>query len=90
MDQSLQRSQRSVWHADMKRARMQQNMQAEHKVTSAVRAANRRAEAQLLQARQVRNTVYTCHLDDNLRNVKRQVCKHNVHPYSYNVASGCI
>ena len=37
----------------MKRARMQQEMQAEHKVTSAVRAANRRAESQLLQARQV-------------------------------------
>lgn len=35
---------------------MQQEMQAEHKVTSAVRAANRRAESQLLQARQVSDT----------------------------------
>ena len=32
---------------------MQQDMQAEHKVAAAVRAASRRAEAQLLQARQV-------------------------------------
>ena len=32
---------------------MQQDMQVEHKATSAVRAANRRAEGQLLQARQV-------------------------------------
>lgn len=45
-----------MWHAVAKRARMQQEMQAEHKVTSAVRAANRRAESQLLQARQVSNT----------------------------------
>ena len=36
-----------------KRIHMQQEMQAEHKVTSAVRADNRRAESQLLQARQV-------------------------------------
>lgn len=35
---------------------MQQEMQAEHTVTSAVRAANRRAESQLLQARQVSGT----------------------------------
>lgn len=45
-----------VWHAVVKRARMQQEMQAEHKVTSAVRAANRKAESQLLQARQVSET----------------------------------
>lgn len=45
-----------VWHAVVKRARVQQEMQAEHKVTSAVRAANRRAESQLLQARQVSDT----------------------------------
>ena len=46
----------SVWHAVVKRAQMQQEMQAEHKVTSAVRAANQRAERQLLQARQVSRT----------------------------------
>ena len=39
--------------AGSKRTRMQQDMQVEHKATSAVRAANRRAEGQLLQARQV-------------------------------------
>lgn len=40
-----------------KRAHMQQEMQAEHKVTSAMRAANRQAESQLLQARQVCETL---------------------------------
>lgn len=40
-----------------KRTRMQQDMQVEHKATSAVRAANRRAEGQLLQARQVCETL---------------------------------
>ena len=43
-------------HAVVKRAHLQQEMEAEHKVASAVRAANRRAEAQLLQARQVSHT----------------------------------
>ena len=39
--------------ADTLRRRLQQSMQQEHQATSAVRAANRRAEGQLLQARQV-------------------------------------
>ena len=41
--------------ADVLRRRLQQSMQQEHQATSAVRAANRRAEAQLTQARQVRS-----------------------------------
>ncbi|KAL3141086.1 G patch domain-containing protein 11 [Trebouxia sp. C0009 RCD-2024] len=40
-----------------KRTHLQQEMQAEHQVTSAVRAANRRAESQLVQARQVCETL---------------------------------
>lgn len=40
-----------------KRAHLQQEMQTEHQATSAVRAANRRADSQLLQARQVCETL---------------------------------
>lgn len=51
--------------ADLKRARTRQEMQVEHQATSAVRAATRRAQAQLLQARQV----------------MQQMCKGGTHSY---------
>ena len=40
-------------HVDAKRVHVQHQMQMDHQVTSAARAGNRRAEAQLAQARQV-------------------------------------
>ncbi|DBA96331.1 hypothetical protein WJX82_007548 [Trebouxia sp. C0006] len=42
---------------DLKRARMQQDMRVEHTNTTATKAAHRRAEAHLLQARQVCETL---------------------------------
>jgi ribosomal protein L35AE/L33A len=45
-----------VLYADLKRARMQQDMRVEHTNTTAMKLAHRRAEAQLLQARQVKHS----------------------------------
>ncbi|DBB01251.1 TPA: hypothetical protein ACH3X1_001120 [Trebouxia sp. C0004] len=53
----LQELEQQQKEQDLKRARMQQDMWVEHTATTAMKAAHRRAEAQLLQARQVCETL---------------------------------
>ena len=50
----------ALCYADLKRKHLQEDMQHEHKATSALRAANRKAEGQLAQARQASYKLY-CH-----------------------------